>query len=892
MRTLCQIRLAVMLVGACVCLVIAGVPLGVAAQGLGGAGTIQGTVKDATGGVVPGVTLDLSNPVTAFSRTTQTDAKGGFVFRNVPPNPYHLAAALQGFRTLEQNVDVDSGLPVTLELTLAVATATESVDVKGTAELTERDPTMHVDLDQNLTDKLPIEASSGLNSLIMLASPGVAADANGFFHPMGDHAQTQFSIDNQPVTDQQSRIYSNQLPPDAVQSLEIIQGMAPPEFGDKSSLVVEVVTKSGLGQKPAGSLMLGYGTFTSPTADFTYGFGNSKVGNFVAVSGMRTDRFLDTPEFQVLHTTGDQQSIFDRLDVQTGANATFHLNMRWGRSSFDIPNTLDANGLSPLPGATDAANQHQSITSFNVAPGYSSVLSNSLLLTANAYVRGDHVTYLPSANPFNDLTASVSQDRRLTNVGGKLDLNYGHSVHNVKAGVQVSVTPLTEHFTLGVTDPAANSPCVLNDGSGLPDTSTALTSPDQCAAAGDFVSTNQTNVSGVGFLPGLAPFDLTRGGTFLNFNASTTIKEESAYVQDSMKFARATVMVGLRADHYDGLVADSAFEPRVGVSYQLPGAGTVLRANYGRFFETPYNENLILSSATGAGGLANILGAAQQPLTPGRRNAVDIGVQQGFGKWLVADVGYYWKNTTGAFDFDNILGTPIAFPIEWAKSELRGLVAHVNLVEHNGFSAFVVLGTNSARYFYPEVGGLLQTLASTEPTLPNGQLQDVFRIDHDQPFQQTTNLQYRTWASRGAWGMFTWKYDAGLISGVRTVNQALGFDADGQVAMGLACNGQPATLTSPITACNGTVSAVRVNPLIPDAVYNPDTNPSRIASRNLFNLGVGLDNVLATVHTKVRVRFNVINLLNNEALYNFNSTFSGTHFVTPRVYQVQLGITF
>ena len=72
----------------------------------------------------------------------------------------------------------------------------------------------------------------------MLASPGVAADANGFFHPMGDHAQTQFSIDNQPVTDQQSRIYSNQLPPDAVQSLEIMQGLAPPEYGDKSSLIV------------------------------------------------------------------------------------------------------------------------------------------------------------------------------------------------------------------------------------------------------------------------------------------------------------------------------------------------------------------------------------------------------------------------------------------------------------------------------------------------------------------------------------------------------------------------------------------------------------------------------------------------------------------------------
>jgi hypothetical protein len=42
----------------------------------------------------------------------------------------------------------------------------------------------------------------------------------------------------------------------------------------------------------------------------------------------------------------------------------------------------------------------------------------------------------------------------------------------------------------------------------------------------------------------------------------------------------------------------------------------------------------------------------------------------------------------------------------------------------------------------------------------------------------------------------------------------------------------------------------------------------------------------------VRLRFSVINLTNKEALYNFLSTFSGTHFVTPRAYQVHLGVTF
>jgi hypothetical protein len=865
----------------------------VSAQGLGGAGTVQGTVKDPSGGVMVAVTVTISNAVTGFTRTTTTDGMGKFVLRNLAPNNYHVEVTAQGFQTLGRDVEVRTGVPLELELTLSLAGATSTVEVKGrTEELVERDPTAHVDIDQNVINQLPIEASGGITSVIMQASPGVAADANGFFHPMGDHAQTQFSIDNQPITDQQSRIYSNELPPDAIQSLEIMQGLAPAEYGDKSSLIVNVVTKSGLGQAPGGSLTVGYGTFNSPTYDFTLGFGNGKVGNFLAVGGMSSNRFLDTPEFQVLHDSGDKENIFDRVDVQTGSG-TFHLNLRWGRSSFDAPNSLDANGLSPEPGATGPANQHQNITSFDVAPGWSQALTNSLLLTVNAYARGDHVTYLPSANPFDDLTASVSQDRRLTNIGGKADLSYLKGVHNLKTGVQVSVTPLTEHFTLGLTDPAVNSPCVFNDGSGSPDPNTALRNPSQCAAAGDLMNTNQTNATGLGWLPGLAPFDLTRGGTFLNFNGSTTIAEESAYVQDSMKFSSATVMVGVRADNYDGLASANALEPRAGATYVLPYLGTVVRGNYGRFFETPYNENLILSSQTGQGGLANTFGANAVPLSPGTRNAYDAGFQQSFGRWLVADLGYYWKNTDRAFDFDNILGTPIAFPIEWAKSQLRGFSGHLNLVEHGGFSASMVMGTNSARYFYPEVGGLLQTITSTEPTLANGQPIDVFRIDHDQAFQQTTRLQYRTWPSRGAWGMLSWQYESGLISGVATVNDALATDADGQVAMGLMCNGVPATLANPITSCNGPVTATRVNPLVPNAVYNPDTNPSRIAPRNLFNIGAGLDNVLAsTSHVKLRLRVSIVNLLNNDALYNFNSTFSGTHFVSPRAVQVQAGVTF
>ena len=226
--------------------------------------------------------------------------------------------------------------------------------------------------------------------MITLASPGVVADSNGFFHPIGDHAQTQFSIDNQPVTDQQSRLYSNQISQEAVQSMEIITGVAPAEYGDKSSLVVHIVTKSGLDQpKPTGSMSLGYGSFSTPTGELTLGAGTHTVGDFLSVSGMRTDRYLDPPEFQAIHDTGSSGSFFNRLDFHPTDTDSVHLNLQAAKSGFDVPNTLDQ----------IAQTQHQNITTFNFAPGYSRVIGSKTLFTANGFVRQDHLTYQPSADP-------------------------------------------------------------------------------------------------------------------------------------------------------------------------------------------------------------------------------------------------------------------------------------------------------------------------------------------------------------------------------------------------------------------------------------------------------------------------------------------------------------
>lgn len=809
------------------------------AQGLGGAGTVQGTVKDPTGGVMQSVEVRISNPVSGFSRTVSTDAAGHYVFSNLPPNPYHLTVEAQGFQPLVRDVDVRTGVPITIDMTLALAGATQTVAVVGHAgDLLERDPTAHTDVDQSLIAKMPLEtSSSGLNQVVTMASPGVVSDSNGFFHPVGDHAQTQFSIDNQPITDQQSRLYSNQLSPDAVQSMEVISGVAPAEYGEKSSLVVNIVTKSGLNQaKPAGSVSFGVASFKSGSGDFNIGAGSSKVGNFASLSGLRTDRFLDPPELEALHDTGDQFSFFDRLDFRPGANDTIHLNAQAARSRFDVPNTYDQIDQT----------QHQNVRTFNVAPGYSRVIGASTLFTANGFVRRDDVEYLPSPNALDDTPASVSQDRSLMNMGVKADLSMTRGAHNIKFGASFGSTRLHEQFTFGITDPT--------DG--------AFADED-----GNFIED-------------LAPFDLTNGGSPLAYDQSFTIKQQAAYVQDDITAGNATFNLGVRLDHYDGLTAETLVQPRLGVSFAVPGSGTVLRASYGRTMETPYNENLLLSAGYGLNGLFG----DGQAVPPGRRHQVELGVQQGFGNWIVADVGYFNKRTDDGYDFGVLFNTPIAFPVAWDHSKIDGFTGRVNVVEHHGFSAFVVMAHTNAIFSPPGVGGILLEEAESD-----------FRIDHDQKFNATTNLQYVFEKRSGAWAALSWRYDSGLVAGaVGSLEDALGLTADQQTAIGFFCGNQFASLDQALTSETCTASNYGATRLRIPAEGTADdvTNPPRIAPRHLFDIGLGVDNLLRTDRTKLHVRFSVINLLDKDALYNFLSTFSGTHFVTPRAFQVQAGVTF
>src|SRR6202167_2297785 len=268
-------------------------------QAQSNSGSISGAVTDPSGAVVPGATVTIENPVSGYVRTTQTDSSGRYQFSNLPFNPYHLSAKATGFGNVAQDVDVRSTIPLSVPISLKVSGASTTVTVESGEDLLENDPTFHTDVDRGLFQKLPLESqSSSLSSLVTLATPGVAADSNGLFHGLGDHASNSFSVDGQPITDQQSKVFSNQLPSNSIQSIEVISGAPPAEYGDKTSLVIVATTRSGVGvTKPTGSIMCACGCVGSASGGVDLSYGGKSWGNFSEADGLDTGRFLDPPEF-------------------------------------------------------------------------------------------------------------------------------------------------------------------------------------------------------------------------------------------------------------------------------------------------------------------------------------------------------------------------------------------------------------------------------------------------------------------------------------------------------------------------------------------------------------------------------------------------------------------
>ena len=687
------------------------------------AGAVRGTITGPDGKPMGGVPVTLRNDITGFTAETRTDKDGRYQFFNVPFNPYEVHIEVQGFKSAHQSIDIRSAVPRQVDITLDLPGVTESVKVQSepTAAQLETDTSMsHIDIDKSYIQRAPAAVASRAMEEILTSTPGFAKDENGRVHFQGAHSQAEFVIDGQTISDQTGVTFSNSLDPGIAQSMEVIYGNVPAEYGEKIGAVINMVTKSALGAAFKGDIHGGYARFGTYEGGASIGTGSEHFGAFLSMSGSGSDYFTDPVNFDNLNNKGDSQRVFLRLDSSTGDNSNaFRFSGILGRTARHVTNTFsqEENGQNK-PVATYDQN-------YNL--GWQSVLSSSAVLDVTAFGRATKFTLYPSAGDTPILSES---NRSIDNYGVAPSFTWARGAHEIKVGGVFKSFPIREFFRFGITDPEFNDP------------------------ASD------------SYNPNIAAFDLTRGGSPFEFRASRTGTYYAAYIQDNIRLGNLTANIGLRYDHNNLPATDSQLEPRVGVAYYIPSTGTVFRASYNRVLYTPEYENILLSSSEAAAKIVHPAVQESRALGEGvlivrseRQNAWTVGVQQALGSKLRLDGDYWERHSQNAGDQDQFENTGVLFPLAFAKGDYTGWDIRLDLAPLAGFRGFLSAGHTHVIYIPPPAGGLFLDQGAVD-AITGG----PFLIDHDQKLQIQTGLFYDV-PNTGFWLGTNVRYDSGLVSG-------------------------------------------------------------------------------------------------------------------------------
>jgi outer membrane receptor protein involved in Fe transport len=695
-------------------------------------GTVQGTVKDPGGALVPNASVTITQPVTGYHQTVQADAHGFYKLVNVPFNTYKVRAEAPGFQADEEAIDLESAIPLTTDLTLALAGATANVTVTaGSEAVLETDRTSSdTDINQTLLERPAGASSSNAISNIVASTPGFVTDDNGRMHPRGSESQVQYVVDGVPVTDNLSSVFSTSLDARTLRTVEVLTGGIPAEFGDKLAGVISVNTRSGLETPTQGGLSLSGGSFSTGEIAADFSTHTKKFGFLTNLSTTTSQRFLDPPSLDNFHNFGRTGKGFFRLDYQFNSNDNIHGTFTVGGSNFQVPNRLDQEiaGQDQRQRLRDNA---QNIT-------YQHIFSPETVGQLSFFNRNSRARL--TSNALSTPIAAF-QDRTLQNTGllGSLTLTRGS--HNIKFGGQVVVPRLREDFSFYPTVAFDD----LTDENGAP-----VPNP-----------INNFNVANPFLFKG------RKNGRML-----------SAYVQDRFTvFKNFTLDAGLRYDHYKLLISDQGFSPRIGVAYYIPRTQTTLRASYNRFFQTPPSENLLLASSAQAAaispvsvlqGFTNV-----QPVLVDKENVFELGAQQLLSRFFRLNLTLYQKRIQNFADKDQFFETGVVFPISISAGRVTGEELRLESTDFHGLRGFFSFANAHAYGVTPIIGGLFLGEDPGELRLRGLK----FAADHDQRNEAQFQLSYNHHS--GIYAMFNGRYDSGVPTDVVPGTTLAEFTAQG-----------------------------------------------------------------------------------------------------------------
>jgi len=494
-----------------------------------------------------------------------------------------------------------------------------------------------------------------LNQVIMQA-PEVAQDSFGQFHVRGEHNGLQYRI-NGLILPEGIAVFGQTLDPRLIQSMSLITGALPAEYGLRTAGIIDITTKSGL-LDPGGAVSLYGGSHSTFQPSFNYGGGTGSFSYFVSGDMLRSDLGIESPDgsSNPIHDHTEQNHFFGYFEDILDDENRMAVMLGSSVGKFQIPNQygqqpalgLTVDGQSTYPSQDLNENQRE-VTQFGVVSWQHS--AGALNVQTSVVARYSSLTFVP--DPLGDLLfTGIAQAAFKENVAYAAQSDGAYTVndsHTVRGGAFLQ----TDHSTSQTTSQVlATCPLCLS-------------------------------LSGV-------PISLTDAG-------SRTEYIYSAYLQDEWKMQPTfTVNYGVRFDRFTAYTAASQASPRLNTVWQvLPD--TMIHAGYARYLSPPPFE------LVGGKDIAQFQNTTSPPLSPGdtlpqaeRANYYDVGLQQKVSRELTLGLDTYAKQSINLID-EGQFGAPIILtPFNYRYGKQYGIEGTLNYTAHN-FSAYLNLAAQSAK---------------------------------------------------------------------------------------------------------------------------------------------------------------------------------------------------
>lgn len=546
---------------------------------------------------------------------------------------------------------------------------------------------------------------------LILRAPGVAEDSaeNGDLHVRGEHANLQYRIDDVLLPEGIAG-FGLELDPRFVQSMQLITGSLPAQYGFRTAGIVDIQTKSGIFQ-PGGDVDFYGGSYDTFRPSFEYGGSEGKFNFFVDGSYDHNELGVENPTSSstAIHDETEQFKTFLYGSYIIDPSSRLTLMGSASYADFQVPNTPGVASGAPSPTNTT----------------YASAMQTDGILPSGTFNSANDNENQNEQNYYSVLTYQKTAG----------DLDYQVSAFGRESEQHFTPDPIGDLYLNGE---ASEVHRYLYSAGLQADGSYQLGDYHTIRAGGLFLAEGTQNNSST------TVFNLDASGnptTLANIDDNHPLYGLFAglYAQDEWKiFSTLTLNFGGRFDVYSSSFdAENQLSPRANLIYQ-PLKGTTFHIGYSRYFTPPPVEDVSggsLSKFAGTSGAPATF--ADSPVKAERANYYDAGISQTIlPGWTVGLDGYY-KTAENQLD-DGLFGqTLILSAFNYEKGRVEGLELTTSYTE-GGFSAYA----NGA---YSVAQG--ENWDSAQFLFDPGDIAYVqnhyIYLDHDQTFTATTGASYR-----------------------------------------------------------------------------------------------------------------------------------------------------